>query len=78
MKIGTANWIVAAFVGSLLLGDWRVTSASTPGWTQWRGPNRDSTSGDNTPWAHLAVSNGDVVVRDLGGVTLFDWPRGTN
>ena len=29
---------------------------------------------DNECWAHVAVSNNEILVRDLGGVTLFDWP----
>lgn len=29
---------------------------------------------DNECWAHVAVSNNQVLVRDLGGVTLFNWP----
>jgi len=28
---------------------------------------------DHECWAHLAVSNNEVIVRDLAGVTLFDW-----
>jgi outer membrane protein assembly factor BamB len=29
---------------------------------------------DNECWAHVAVSNSEIFVRDLGGVSLFDWP----
>lgn len=29
---------------------------------------------DKECWAHVAVSDNEVLVRDLGGVTLFDWP----
>jgi len=29
---------------------------------------------DNECWAHVAVSNNEILLRDLGGVTLFDWP----
>ncbi len=28
---------------------------------------------DKECWAHVAVSNNEILVRDLGGVTLFDW-----
>ncbi len=28
---------------------------------------------DKECWAHVAVSQNEIVVRDLGGVTLFDW-----
>ncbi len=31
------------------------------------------TVSENECWAHLAVAGNDVVVRDLGGVSLFDW-----
>jgi hypothetical protein len=29
---------------------------------------------DKDCWAHVAVRQSEIVVRDLGGVTLFDWP----
>lgn len=29
---------------------------------------------DKECWAHVAISNNEILVRDLGGVTLFDWP----
>ena len=28
---------------------------------------------DNECWAHVAVAGNDVLVRDLGGLSLFDW-----
>jgi hypothetical protein len=29
---------------------------------------------DKECWAHVAVTNNEILVRDLGGVTLLDWP----
>lgn len=50
MKVHSVKLVLAAFVGLLVLDDSRVVSASPPGWTQWRGPNRNSVSSDDSPW----------------------------